>query len=302
MIAAVMRVMMLALLRDRGALAMAFVLPPVIYLIFASIFSGASGDQLKLSVAILDEVRSDTTRRLTLALGTEDSIRVSDLEPANRTQLENLVRVNDVDVGILFRSEPAGVNLSGGAPIVVIGDEARAMATPIVSGHVQRLFGEKLPDVAYRRTLTDVEERFVPFTPEQRGRVEATLSAIEKDATDGGTRDRSGGLVETVNIVPKSAAGASVVYYSGAVAMLFLLFSTVQAAMSLIDERQNGTVARLLSGHGTEAILVSGKFLPPPGLRSSSAPCAKRGRRHRPSRIFLCLCFLHSVVLWCRAI
>jgi ABC-2 type transport system permease protein len=261
MIAAVMRVMMLALFRDRGALAMAFVLPPVIYLIFASIFSGASGDNLKLSVAILDEVRSDATRRLTLALATEDSIRVSDAEPASRAELENLVRVNDVDIGLVFRAEPASFDKEGDAPIVIIGDEARAMATPIVSGHVQRLFGEKLPDIAYRRTLSDVEERFVAFTPEQRGRVEATLEAIERDATDGGTRDKSGGLVETFNIVPNSAAGASVVYYSGGVAMLFLLFSTVQAAMSLIDERQNGTVARLLSGHGTEAILVSGKFL-----------------------------------------
>ena len=43
MIGAAFRVMLLTLLRDRAALVMAFVLPTVIFSIFAAIFSGAIG-------------------------------------------------------------------------------------------------------------------------------------------------------------------------------------------------------------------------------------------------------------------
>ena len=42
MIAALLKVMILGLLRDRGALAMVFFLPPLIFVIFAAIFSGVS--------------------------------------------------------------------------------------------------------------------------------------------------------------------------------------------------------------------------------------------------------------------
>ena len=47
MIGAAFRVMALSLLRDRAALVMAFVLPTVIFSIFAAIFSGATGKRLR---------------------------------------------------------------------------------------------------------------------------------------------------------------------------------------------------------------------------------------------------------------
>ena len=62
------RVMFLTLLRDRGALAMAFVLPPLIFVIFAAIFSSAGGDQLRLHVGIADLARTPTTARLVQVL------------------------------------------------------------------------------------------------------------------------------------------------------------------------------------------------------------------------------------------
>jgi ABC-2 type transport system permease protein len=52
-----------------------------------------------------------------------------------------------------------------------------------------------------------------------------------------------------------------VIYYAGAVAMLFLLFSAFQGAMTLIDERQNGIIDRLLPGSSNAATLITGKFL-----------------------------------------
>lgn len=266
MMIAILRVMLLALLRDRGALVMAFVLPPAIYVIFASIFAGTTGDQLRLRVVVLDEVQSAVTQRLAEAVSNEPTFRRPERTPASRADLERMVQQDEADVGILLRGDPGRENTGGLAPLVVIGDSAKAVGTPIVAGQLQRLFAEKLPDAAYARVFADIERRFVVLEPAQKARVNATLEAIRKQATAGGaapaTKDGGSALVEQVSVA--SAAGgvaAAVVYYAGAVAMMFLMFSSIQSSMVLIDERQNGILDRLLSGRGRLGALLGGKFL-----------------------------------------
>lgn len=266
MMIAILRVMLLALLRDRGALVMAFVLPPAIYVIFASIFAGTTGDQLRLRVVVLDEVQSAVTQRLAEAVSNEPTFRRPERTPASRADLERMVQQDEADVGILLRGDPRRENTGGLAPLVVIGDSAKAVGTPIVAGQLQRLFAEKLPDAAYARVFADIERRFVVLEPAQKARVNATLEAIRKQATAGGaapaTKDGGSALVEQVSVA--SAAGgvaAAVVYYAGAVAMMFLMFSSIQSSMVLIDERQNGILDRLLSGRGRLGALLGGKFL-----------------------------------------
>jgi ABC-2 type transport system permease protein len=52
-----------------------------------------------------------------------------------------------------------------------------------------------------------------------------------------------------------------VAYYAGGVAVLFLLFSAVHGAISLIEERDSGVVERIVAGPGSVDVLVRGKFL-----------------------------------------
>ncbi|CCE02282.1 putative ABC transporter (permease protein) [Bradyrhizobium sp. STM 3809] len=265
----ILRVMLLALIRDRGALVMAFVLPPAIYVIFASIFAGTTGDQLRLRVVVLDTVQSAVTQRLAEAIRADPTFRRPQRAPNSREELETMVRQDEADVGILLRADPAQEVPGGPAPVVVIGDSAKAVGTPIVAGQLQRLFAEKLPDAAYRRTFADIERRFVPLEPGQKARVAAILDAMGTQAAEGGTAaasekpsEKPTPLVEQVTV--KSAAGgiaAAVVYYAGAVGVMFLMFSSIQSSMVLIDERQNGIFDRLLSGQGRLGALLGGKFL-----------------------------------------
>lgn len=268
MIFAILRVMLLALLRDRGALVMAFVLPPAIYVIFASIFAGTTGDQLRLRVVVFDQVQSETTQRIVDAVRNEPTFRRSDRMPMSREEVDRMVQQDEADVGIVLRGDPAIVDLGGITPVLVVGDSAKAVGTPIVAGQLQRLFAEKLPDLAYARIFADIERRFVRLEPEQKARVNATLAAIGKQATSGTTNgslrggDDGTALIEQVSVA--SAAGGAapaVVYYAGAVAIMFLMFSSIQSSMVLIDARQNGIFDRLLSGRGRLEALLGGKFL-----------------------------------------
>jgi ABC-2 type transport system permease protein len=261
--------MVLGLVRDRGALVMAFLLPPLIYLIFASIFASTTGDELRLRVAIYDAVDSAESRRLVSAIDKEGAFRKPERPPTSEADLRTMVRLDDADVGLLIRRDLASplAGSNQGAPVLIIGDQAKAMASPIVMGTVLRIIAERMPDVAYRNTLADVETTFVPFSPEQKGRVGAVLDAIKSDALKADTGSKSerksttGGLVERVDMTNRGTARAAVVYYAGAVAILFLLYSAMQSGMSLIDERQSGVLDRVLGGAASTLTVLTGKFI-----------------------------------------
>jgi len=267
---AILRVMVLGLLRDRGALAMAFVLPPLIYMIFASIFASASGDELRVRVAVLDEVDSPVSRRLATAIKAAPTLRRASRDPATLAELESLVRQDQADVGVLLRADPSeAVKDNSVSPIIIYGDAAKAMASAMVAGQVQRIFSEKLPDATYKRLLADFERTIVPFTPQQRTRADGVIDFIQKSAQpdasasmkDAVTQRATPPLVSQTTIGALNRGRAAVVYYAGAVGILFLMYSAMHSAMTLIDERQNGITERILQGEAGIGPILAGKFI-----------------------------------------
>ena len=73
---AVVRTLALGLWRDRGALVMSFVLPVIVFLVFAAILSGATGDELRLRVVVSNEIGDPLSARLAAALAGDRSLRL----------------------------------------------------------------------------------------------------------------------------------------------------------------------------------------------------------------------------------
>ena len=267
MILAVFRVMLLGLLRDRAALAMAFALPPIIYVIFAAIFSVTAGGDLKLKIAVLDQVHSQTTQRLMKALAKSPDSRLSQTEPKTIKDIEDMVRKAEIDAGIVIRFDPTSLNAHQDAPILIVSDPARAIAAPIVTGRLLSVFNEYLPDIVYGRSIEDFESKFFKLLRPQRQGVNQALESIKKEVEEKERQsqqykiDKTNQLVEQKNILIRNQASATVVYYAGAVGFMFLLFSLIQGAMSLIDERQNGIIDRMVSGVGSVSKILTVKFL-----------------------------------------
>ena len=256
MILAMLRVMALSLVRDRGALAMAFVLPPTIFVIFAAIFSGTSGDGLRLQIVYGATVADPTTARFETAIRAETSLRVRPSTYGSEAALAAEVAAGRADAGLLVRGDLASTG--GAAPIMVMVDPGKQMAGPILAGLVQRILATGMADVGVARTAPAIENIVGGFTTQQQARLGATLKAIAANPT-GETGDR--GLVEQTKVGNPGAAGATVTYYAGAVAILFLLFSAMQGAASLIEERSSGSVDRLAVGPAGTDVVVAGKFL-----------------------------------------
>jgi ABC-2 type transport system permease protein len=250
------RVMLLTLLRDRGALAMAFVLPPLIFLIFAAIFSAAGGDQLRLHVGIADPARTPTTSRLVQVLLEEPTLRVTYSGNATAEDVRGLVKDGAVDLGLILRGDLNARD--AGAPVLLVTHEARAIAGAIMAGHLQRLLAVHMPDVAFAQVLADLEA-IGGITSEQRTWIDETFKE-KANETRSDPRSRNAGLVASESALPQTA-GWAVSYYAGAVAVMFLLLAGIQGAIGLIEERRLGVYDRLLTGPGGIAAIILGKFL-----------------------------------------
>lgn len=256
MILAMLKVMALSLVRDRGALAMAFLLPPTIFVIFAAIFSGTSGDELRLKLAYGSAVSSETASRFERALRDEPSLRLLPQTLASEVEVRDTVAQGAADVGLVLRSDLDG---SGDdAPVLVIVDPGKLMGGAIVSGQVQRILAGSLADIGVKRMAPSIEALVGGFSPQQTAQLAAALAQM---ADEPPSADAGGSLVASQTLQGRSGSGATVTYYAGAVAILFLLFSAMQGAATLIEERNSGIVDRLAVGPSGTDVVVVGKFL-----------------------------------------
>lgn len=221
---AVFRIMLLGLVRDRGALTMTFLVPAVFFLVFASVFAASSGADFQPRVAVGIGSRSAASESFLAELGAGDALEIATTQEGDEQAVRELVRRGRADVGLLVQSDGDG---SGIPWFVVITDPARNVAAEILRANVQRAFA-----VAYVVPVGGVDvlsELFPRFDvqPVTGGRVGAN----------------------------------EVAYSAGAVALLFLLLSAVHGAVSLFEEKDSGIVERVVAGPAGVRPLIDGKFI-----------------------------------------
>jgi ABC-2 type transport system permease protein len=256
--------MLLGLLRDRGALLMSFFLPAVFFVIMAEIFTATTGDSLNLKVAVLDEVRSETSVRLVGALEENSTLTLLAEPVGSREALRTWVKSGIADIGLIIRADAEPLESAGGfgaAPLLVVVDPSRGVAEPMLTGQIRRAYFSALPDVAMGNVVAELENQFLTLDDEQRDEVNTGLIEMREDAAAG----REVGWSFEDLLARESVIGGEsvnlVAYSAGAVAFMFLLFASVHGAVSLLEEEETGILDRVLAGPGGIGVLVNGKFL-----------------------------------------
>lgn len=272
-----MRIAWTNLRRDRVAQALTFVLPIIFFSIFATVFGGRGESTTpRIRAAVVDDDRSAFSARLTAALRAEPSLRIqttaSDGEgaapPLDRAAAERLVRNGDVPVAIVL---PAGLGgafgqsgFGGGPPIVLLADPSDPIAHNTVAGLLQKVAMTSAPDLLMQGGIRQFETYAGALTPTQRAAVDNWLPTLQSGtAAPGAGASRPGvqmGVgVEVVDVVRNDdQRGSLISFYAAGIGVMFLLFSMVGAAGSvLLDEVESGTLERLLCTNiGMTGILV----------------------------------------------
>jgi ABC-2 type transport system permease protein len=222
MIALLWRVGWLHLVRDRGALLLTFVLPVAFFSVFASVFS---------------EFDAGRSSRVAARVVAEDDSAVG------RTVAAALAAAAGLD---------ATVTDAGGAA-AALGD-GRASAVVVVP----RGFGAALAAGAPPPPILVTVD---PSNPVARASVGGTVQQAAVLALGGLQRTPSraeGPSVEVRAAARFARSDASTSFYAAGLGMMFVLFSLTMRAGTVIDERDNGLVARLaVAGVGVRPLCVA---------------------------------------------
>jgi ABC-2 type transport system permease protein len=247
------RVMVLNLWRDRPALVMTFVLPSVVFLIFSAVFSGATGTDVKLKLAVADLAHTPASIRLAKAILADQDLRAEAETPPTLEAVRAAVHAGRDDAGLVIRADPASV----GAPMVILADPSRAVAAPLTEARVREVLPKAAPDALITRTIRDLSPAIGPLTADQKQNV---AIATDQAVQDPKSVPKTDELFERQNVISKKG-GASIAYYAGAVMVLFSLFAAIHGALTLVDERRAGISDRILAGRSGIGPVVTGKLL-----------------------------------------
>ena len=255
MIATTLWISWLALRRDRAAFLLTFVLPPLLFIAFAAIFSDTPGRDIKLKLVVADLARTATTQRLVAALERAPALRLIKLDRGNVGDVEDLVRRGVGDSGLVIDNDLAARSATASMTILEAPD--RPLAASMTLGQVQEALSQALPDVLLARILNDLQATDA---------IDADDRAFLDRAFAKETGKRAGFTFSKVAAVrplsaPTGGRHGGVLQYAAAVSAIFLLFGAIQAAYVVIDERANGLADRLRLIAGGMPQALAGRFL-----------------------------------------
>lgn len=270
----VARTAVTSLRRDRGALALSFVLPIVFFTIFAIIFGGRRGATPPVTILLVDDDQSRASQALVEGLVRESLVvrtrpgPKGGVEQAEYTEdtAELAVKAGEAPLALIIpegfaERALAGVDMHAGVELVR--DPSDPIAAQVVEGLLQRVAMTTLPEVMAGRGVRLMDPFVGGFTPEQRRRVQEGLQAL-RDRPSKETSGPEGGMLVPVHVrdvVGPARNDSMISFYAAAIAVMFLLFTTSAAAGSLLDESESGTLDRVLGSRVTMSALLAGKLL-----------------------------------------
>jgi ABC-2 type transport system permease protein len=281
----IVRTAMISLRRDRGALALSFILPIAFFTIFAVIFGGRRDHTPKVKILLVDEDHGTASRRLIQGLERETSLSVN-TRPAPKqgveqpdytaTTAEAAVKDGAAPVALIIPHGFGENPISFGAPedqnrpkIQLLKDSSDMVAPEVVTGLLQKVAMTSMPDVMAEQGSKYMDEYAGGFTPEQRNRIDTNLEALrnrrnaDSDNQVAPPADSNRGMpiaVTTRDVVGENKDNPMVSFYAAAIGVMFLLFTSSSAAGALLDEAESGTLDRVLSTRVTMGFLLAGKL------------------------------------------
>ena len=279
MIFAIVRTAIVSLRRDRGALALSFILPLVFFSIFAVIFGGHRNSTPKISVIIVDEDLSRASQRIVKGFQNEGSLTVK-TRPApvkdaeqpeyTATTAEAAIKEGKAPVALIiphgFGDNPIsfGPEAAGRPTIQLLEDSSDMIAPEVISGLLQKVAMTSMPDVMAEQGSKYFDQFAGGLTAEQKERVDSSLRSLREREDSGAASNASGtgGIiaVTTRAVVGENKDNPMVSFYAAAIGVMFLLFTASGAAGALLDEVESGTLDRVLSTRVTMTSLMLGKL------------------------------------------
>jgi len=279
-IGAIVHTAFTSLRRDRGALALSFVLPIAFFSIFAVIFGGSRDTTRRIPVIVVDEDHSPASQRLLRGLRQEGALAVrTRSEPVGgsaqpdytRASAETAVKGGRVPVAIIipagFGADPIAFGSAdpGRTSIQLLEDPSDIVAPRMVAGLVQKVAMTSMPAVLAEQGSKYFDRWVGGLTQQQRARMDEGLRELrqleDRGESTAGSADAGIVAVTERAVVGHSRNGDMISFYAAGIGVMFLLFTASGAAGALLEEAESGTIDRVLSSRVSMTSLLLGKLL-----------------------------------------
>jgi ABC-2 type transport system permease protein len=232
----------------------------VFFSIFALIFGSrdSSSSTPKIKVAISNEFPTELSDRSIALLQEQKSLRLADRsakstgQTANsisvsRETAEDLVRRGMVSAAVVFaKADPQ----SGGQPeIQILTDSFDQVASQVLTAVVQKAVMTANADLVKSQPSPINPVAQASFTNSPYAPNSMPSFSIPKPPS-----------IATVDIIGGKKTNPVIAMYAAGIAVMFLLFSATTASGSLLEERENSTLDRLLCSRLTMDQLLLGKW------------------------------------------
>jgi len=269
MVWTILQVSFRRLKNNRSELLLTFLVPILFFSIFALIFGsrGTSGASIpRIKVALSDRTASPVSQRSIELLREQSSIRVTDPHSAlmhadslerNLAKLvephvaEELVRRGSVSAAVIFSAPQT----EGSFPeIQLLTDSYDQVSGQVLSALVQKsvmtAFSEEQRKAVVPMPSAPPSVQAVAFSSSEANAPKAVASAAFLAPPS----------IECIDILGGKKTNPVIAMYAAGIAVMFLLFSATTASGSLLEERENSTLDRLLCSRLSMDQLLLGKW------------------------------------------
>ena len=235
-------------LRDRSAILFAIVAPLGLIAILSTIFGGAFGVDLDLRFAVVDEDGGELAAAFTTgvlpAVEEQGFATVETLD--DRADAEAQVRAGDLTAAFVIPAGFSAAATSGGAvPIEVLGNVDADIGTSVAEAIANAFAAEvRAVQIAIGTVLGAAPDH----DPAEVQRLAEAVTASAPPAVLGAVE------------APRRELDP-VTYLSAGMAVFFLFFTVQFGVTSLLEERRDGTLQRLLAAPVSRASIYGGKAL-----------------------------------------
>ncbi len=280
MIGSVIRASWMNLRRDRAALVLSFLVPIVFFSIFATVFgnTGARG-AVKVKVAWVDEDQSAISKGILSALQAETALKVILLDDTvkpprqlNRGSARARLREGKFPTALIV---PRGFGAGGLAfgptrartsSLLLLADTSDPIAPEVVQGLLQKSVMTGMPLVMIDAGVKQLGPMIGGFSGSQKEALESnrnSLTNLMSAPGSSGSASGAGSLVpvQVEDVLGEKKKNPLIAFYAAGIGVMFLLFAASGAGGALLEERESGTLDRVLGSRVSLSQFLAGKFL-----------------------------------------
>ncbi len=250
-----------AFLKDKRAVMLTFLLPTILITVFALAFGGDNGNGIRdIPLLVCDQDKTDLTIKTIKDL---DSVTMLYIIPSNYDSAIDLIKRGKRTAVLIFRKGFAdSVKAFKHLPWELQYDAARAQETGILQSLLSRALYGSVGKIMTKNSIErNISAQFPFMDSTTRARVFTQVTKnFESDNSGGNNSVQSVMKLNTTSVISAKVGNVGLVQAVAGTAVMMLLFSLSGMGGGLLDEKEQGTLKRLLYSPIHPAQILLGKM------------------------------------------